>query len=54
MNGVPQSGADRCATAKSRVRAYWSNGFTVDYSPDLCMVSNQAWVMMARVQYIFW
>ena len=29
MNGVPQSGADRCATAKSCVGAYWSNGFTV-------------------------
>ena len=29
MNGVPQSGADRCAIAESRVRAYWSNVFTV-------------------------
>ena len=29
MNGVPQSGADRFATAESRVRANWSNRFTV-------------------------
>ena len=29
MNGVPQSGADRCATAESLVRAYCSNEFTV-------------------------
>ena len=29
MNGVPQSGADRSATAESRVRANWSNLFTV-------------------------
>ena len=29
MNGLAQSGVDRCATAESRVRAYWSNGFTV-------------------------
>ena len=29
MNGVPQSGADRSATAESRVRAYWSNLFTL-------------------------
>ena len=29
MNGVPQSGADRSATAESRVRVYWSNLFTV-------------------------
>ena len=29
MNGVPQSGADRSATAESHVRAYWSNEFTV-------------------------
>ena len=29
MNGVPQSGADRSATAESRVRTYWSNRFTV-------------------------
>jgi hypothetical protein len=35
MNGVPRSGADRCATAESRVRAYWSNEFTVDeMGPD--------------------
>ena len=30
MNGVPQSGADWYATAESRVRAYWSNRFTVN------------------------
>jgi len=29
MNGVPQSGADRSATAESCVRANWSNVFTV-------------------------
>ena len=29
MNGVPQSGADRSATAESRVRANWSNRLTV-------------------------
>ena len=29
MNGVPQSGADRSATAESRVRVYCSNLFTV-------------------------
>ena len=29
MNGVPQSGADRCTTAESSVRANWSNRFTV-------------------------
>ena len=29
MNGAPQSGADWSATAESRVRAYWSDGFTV-------------------------
>ena len=29
MNGVPQSSADRSATAESRVRTYWSNLFTV-------------------------
>ena len=29
MNGVPQSGADRSANAESRVRANWSNRFTV-------------------------
>ena len=29
MNGVPQSGADRSATAESRVRANCSNRFTV-------------------------
>ena len=29
MNGVPQSGADRCATAESLIRAYCSNEFTV-------------------------
>ena len=29
MNGVPQSGADRSATAESRVRTYWSNRSTV-------------------------
>ena len=29
MNGVPQSGADRSTTAESRVRANWSNRFTV-------------------------
>ena len=33
MNGVPQSGADQCATAESRVRAYWSNVFTVVDGP---------------------
>ena len=30
MIGTPQSGADRCATAESRVRANWSNVFTVN------------------------
>ena len=30
MNGVPQSGADRSATAESRVRANCSNRFTVN------------------------
>ena len=29
MNGVPQSGADRSATAEGRVRVYWSNRSTV-------------------------
>ena len=29
MNGVPQSGADRSATAQSRVRVYCSNLLTV-------------------------
>ena len=29
MKGVPQSGADRCATAESHVKANWSNGYTV-------------------------
>ena len=29
VNGVPQSGADWSATAESRVRANWSNRFTV-------------------------
>ena len=35
MIGAPQSGADRCATAKSPVRANWSNGWiycaSIDY-----------------------
>ena len=31
MNGVPQSGADRSATAESRVRVYCSNLFTVPW-----------------------
>ena len=31
MNGVPQSGADRFATAESRVRANWSNRLTVRF-----------------------
>ena len=34
MNGVPQSGADRSATAESRLRTYWSNRFTVNYVPS--------------------
>ena len=34
MNGVPQSGADWYATAESRVRAYWSNEFTVSLRLD--------------------
>ena len=33
MNGVLQSGVDQSATAESRVRANWSNRFTV--IPDI-------------------
>ena len=42
MNGVPQSGADRSATAESRVRANWSNLFTVEWGQFLSQKKSSA------------
>ena len=39
MNGVPRSSADRSTTAESRVRANWSNRFTVTHAQPEIQIS---------------